>query len=115
MYSWRIGGTSDQKLAYDGSKSYSGPKAESRADVPTPAIDIARLVRTYDRNVRSEARWSRATHPAFSRRRLGFKLLIVANFLLDVSGPWDSVSFPVCSKAVSSPSMLSSVTREVDA
>jgi len=36
----------------------------------TPADDMARLVRTYARNVRSEARWSRATLPEFSSVRV---------------------------------------------
>ena len=33
---------------------------------PTPVDDIVRLVLAYARNVRSDARWSRATLPAFS-------------------------------------------------
>lgn len=34
-----------------------------------------RLVRTYARNVRSEARWSRATLPEFSNVSAGFSFL----------------------------------------
>lgn len=36
-------------------------------DAPTPADANERLVRTYARKVRSEARWSRATEPVFCR------------------------------------------------
>jgi len=36
-------------------------------DVPTPADANARLVRTYAKKVRSDARWSRATEPVFCR------------------------------------------------
>lgn len=36
-------------------------------DTPTPVDAIVRLVRAYARNVRSDARWSRATLPEFSR------------------------------------------------
>lgn len=42
-----------------------------RTDAPTPALANARLVRTYARKVRSEARWSRATLPEFSRTSAG--------------------------------------------
>ena len=36
-------------------------------DVPTPADANERLVRTYAKKVRSDARWSRATEPVFRR------------------------------------------------
>jgi hypothetical protein len=36
-------------------------------DRPTPADAKERLVRTYARNVRSDARWSRATEPVFRK------------------------------------------------
>jgi hypothetical protein len=36
-------------------------------DAPTPADAKERLVRTYARKVRSDARWSRATEPVFRR------------------------------------------------
>jgi hypothetical protein len=38
-------------------------------DPPTPADAKARLVRTYAKKVRSDARWSRATDPWFCRMR----------------------------------------------
>jgi hypothetical protein len=38
-------------------------------DLPTPADAKARLVRTYAKKVRSDARWSRATDPLFWRMR----------------------------------------------
>lgn len=37
----------------------------TRLNVPTPAVASAKLVRRYERKVRSEARWSRATLPEF--------------------------------------------------
>lgn len=43
-------------------------------DVPTPMEAIVRLVRTYARKVRSEARWSRATLPEFSSVSAGLSL-----------------------------------------
>ena len=36
----------------------------------TPVLAMTRLVRVYARKVRSEARWSRATEPEFSRVRV---------------------------------------------
>jgi hypothetical protein len=39
----------------------------AREDVPTPADANERLVRTYAKKVRSDARWSRATEPVFCR------------------------------------------------
>ena len=39
----------------------------ARKDVPTPADANERLVRTYAKKVRSDARWSRATEPVFFR------------------------------------------------
>jgi hypothetical protein len=36
-------------------------------DEPTPADAKERLVRTYARKVRSDARWSRATEPVFRK------------------------------------------------
>ena len=40
---------------------------DGRTDGPTPADAKERLVRTYARKVRSDARWSRATEPVFRR------------------------------------------------
>jgi hypothetical protein len=40
----------------------------NKRDSPTPEDAIARLVLTYAKNVRSDARWSRATLPEFSSR-----------------------------------------------
>ena len=42
-------------------------KKKGRRDAPTPVEAIVRLVRVYARKVRSDARWSRATLPEFSR------------------------------------------------
>jgi hypothetical protein len=49
-----------------------------REDAPTPADAKARLVRTYARKVRSDARWSRATEPVFCRVRESLNGIAVA-------------------------------------
>ena len=53
-------------------------------DLPTPVDAIVRLVRTYARKVRSDARWSRATLPAFSRVSAGFHAAQSTFRLLDI-------------------------------
>lgn len=47
-----------------------------------PALAKARLVRTYARNVRSDARWSRATLPEFSRTNWGWNICRLRNFFV---------------------------------
>ena len=47
------------------SRDFFNKKKNKVEDVPTPADAKERLVRTYARNVRSDARWSRATEPVF--------------------------------------------------
>lgn len=47
--------------------SSNGTALKVVRNAPTPADANERLVRTYARKVRSEARWSRATEPVFCR------------------------------------------------
>lgn len=61
-------------------------------DSPTPEEAIARLVRTYARKVRSEARWSRATLPEFSSTTVGFKHS--RSFAAHAASPFPSSSPP---------------------